>query len=279
MQRSDRLVVHGRSRTVNSGRHISAAPQRVWTEKSQKEREMPKNYNILRLQDSRPNTTSSACTLSTSNANSSTYPNSAGVGVLSTSVNDAHSPLLHSASSSSSVFQQQSQLQSQQLQLSNSTGGGHTSLLEGPLPAEVREIIYSQCSGEDAEVAERHARRLLSTNRRVRVYREELRSAMEEVRDVAGIVQRHHTVQQALRREVEELDARIAQLLRERQVCEVQQQQEEQASQRMEAKLRDANERVEVLRSTIDNITKESMTGYLLLQQLVPNLHVDNYIT
>ncbi|ORC86149.1 uncharacterized protein TM35_000301890 [Trypanosoma theileri] len=297
MPRSERLVVNGRAGTVESGRRIPAAPQRVWTEKQQQQQEkkvMPVNYNLLSMQESRPNTTSSACTVSTPNSKmalSSSYP-TCNIGTQATSANsqmhDPNSPMLYSPTSSSSLLllfqsqqqppQDQQQLQ-QQLQLTTSTGGNSGALLEGPLPPEVREIIYSQCSGEAAEVAERHARRLLSTNRRVRVYREELQSAMEEVRDVATLVQRHHTVQQALRREVEELDAKIAQLLREKQYCELQQQEEDQVTQRMETKLRDANERVELLRSTIDNITKGSMAGYLLLQQLVPNLHLDNYIS
>ncbi|RNF20498.1 uncharacterized protein Tco025E_03760 [Trypanosoma conorhini] len=166
-----------------------------------------------------------------------------------------------------------------QLQQPVVPAAGHAlSVLEGPLPAEVREIIYSQCSGERAELAERHARRLLSTNRRVRVYREELQSAVEEVGDVAQLLQQHQRVQDALRAELTDLDAQLERLLRERQLCELQLSQEEEARQRKDVKLRDAKERVNVLRSTIDTITKESLSGYVLLRQLVPNLNVENYV-
>ncbi|RHW67050.1 uncharacterized protein TEOVI_000777500 [Trypanosoma equiperdum] len=151
--------------------------------------------------------------------------------------------------------------------------------LEGPLPAEVREIIHNSCTGEDAELAERQARRLLSTSRRVHVYRAELQSAIEEVKDVEQLLKRHQVIQTALRTELNDLNGRIEQLLKERRLCEIQLQQQEDEEQRRAAKLQEANMRVDILRSTIDKITNETLAGHVLLQKLVPNLHVNNYLT
>nr|CCC95025.1 unnamed protein product [Trypanosoma congolense IL3000] len=151
--------------------------------------------------------------------------------------------------------------------------------MEGPLPAEVRQIIHSSCSGSDAELAERHARRLLSTGRRVNVYRAELQSAIEEVNDVDQLVKQHQIVQAALRTELSDLDARIEKLMKERQLCEYQLRQQETEAERKMAKLTEANMRVDKLSSTIDSMTHESLAGYVLLQKLVPNLHVNNYLT
>ncbi|KAG8348199.1 hypothetical protein ERJ75_001000400 [Trypanosoma vivax] len=152
-------------------------------------------------------------------------------------------------------------------------------VLEGPLPAEVREMIYAACAGEDAEVAERHARRLISTNRRVRVYRAELQSAVEETGDVTRLIQQGRAVESALRAELCELDKRMEELMRERQVCDFQLKQQQADQERKEAKLREANERVKVLRETIENITNETLSAHMLLKKLIPNLHVDNYVS
>ena len=157
------------------------------------------------------------------------------------------------------------------------TGGGSSSGMEGPLPAEVRAMIHANCTGETAEQAELYARRLLSTHRRVRVYREELSAANEELEDLRQLTTKHHLVSQALRDEIVGIDEKIQQLLNERHLCEVQLQQEAHVVNRHESKKEEAERRVNVLRTTIDNIARETQKGHLLLRQLVPQLQIENY--
>lgn len=156
-------------------------------------------------------------------------------------------------------------------------GGGQQGGMEGPLPAEVRAIIHSSCSGDASEQAEIYARRLLSTHRRVRVYREELQSAVEEVEDVKGVLKKNTLVCDALKQEIGGIDAKIQMLLNERQMCQVQLESEARILTRNESKKDEAERRVEVLRGTIDNITRETQRGHMLLRQLVPNLQIENY--
>ncbi|RNF07774.1 hypothetical protein TraAM80_03148 [Trypanosoma rangeli] len=272
MHRPDRLVIHRSATSSSYPRRNAASRKHPWLSgpsrpEQQQQREslqQKQNKELGDLQYATPsNVTPSTALLSLCQfKDDETTAASSG----------------HNDNTTPGTLQTSSSLLSQGQQPVGVVKGYALSMLEGPLPAEVREIIYSQCSGERAEVAERHARRLLSTNRRVRVYREELRSAVEEVGDVAQLMQRHQTVQDALRAELFELDAQIARLVRERQLCELQLSQEEEARQRKEVKLRDANERVNALRSTIDAIAKESLSGYVLLRQLVPNLNVENYV-
>ncbi|KEG05603.1 hypothetical protein DQ04_20101010 [Trypanosoma grayi] len=261
MHRPGRLGAPG---PASRARPERAVPQRVWSGG-------PLQSQSRTVKSSHNQPATATTTTPTTAPHSASYPlRCSSLMAQDPSDSTPSSPL----QSSSSLVQQQQQQQ----QLSG-VGNGALPVLEGPLPAEIREIIYSHCDGDTADVAERHARRLLSTNRRVRVYREELQSAVEEVGDVTQLVQRHQVVQDALRVEMRELDAKIEQLVRERKLCELQLRQEEEQQQRKESKLREANERVGVLRSTIDAITKESMAGYVLLRQLVPNLHVDNYVS
>lgn len=156
---------------------------------------------------------------------------------------------------------------------SSSAGGG----MEGPLPAEARALIHASCTGDAAEQAETYARRLLSTHRRVRVYREELQYAVEEVDDIRQVAQKNSIVCDALEKEMKDIDARIQALLSEKQMCQVQYEQERSTLQRNEGKRFEAERRVEVLRNTIDNITRETQRGHMLLRQLVPNLQIENY--
>ena len=154
---------------------------------------------------------------------------------------------------------------------------GLASTMEGPLPAEARSIIHAACSGESAEQAEVYARRLLSTHRRVRVYREELQFAAEEVDDIKQVSQKNSLVCDALQREMTSIDEKISALMSERQLCQMQLEQEARTLQRNEAKKEEAQRRVELLRSTIDNIARETQKGHMLLRQLVPNLQIENY--
>lgn len=151
--------------------------------------------------------------------------------------------------------------------------------MEGPLPAEVRSIIHASCSGEGAEHAEIYARRLLSTHRRVRVYREELSAAVEESEDIKQVLKKNVLICDALKQEIGGIDAKIQMLLNERQLCQVQLESESRTLQRNEAKQEEAERRVDVLRTTIDNITRETQRGHMLLRQLVPNLQIENYCT
>ncbi|EKF38563.1 hypothetical protein MOQ_001230 [Trypanosoma cruzi marinkellei] len=267
MYRLDRLVISGSATPAGHPRRKGAAPGRLSSGRPSQQRWQQQND----LVDS-PQALSSATTTTTVSLRTVSSLCPFQGGAMPTVLDQSHGNTVSAGPQSSSPFLPQGR------QTSAPSGGHVLSVLEGPLPAEIREIIHSQCSGEPAEVAERHARRLLSTNRRVRVYREELQSAVEEVGDVAQMLQRHETVQDALRVELKDLDAQIERLVRERQLCELQLSQEEEARRRDEVKLRDAKERVSVLRSTIDTITQESLAGYVVLRQLVPNLNVENYV-
>ncbi|EAN92088.1 hypothetical protein C3747_250g41 [Trypanosoma cruzi] len=266
MHRPDRLVISGSVTPAGHPRRKGTAPGRLSSGGPSQQRRQQQND----LVDS-PQALSSATTTTVSSRTvSSLCPFQ--FGAMPTVLDPSHGNAVSAGTQSSSPLLPQGR------QATAPSGSHVLSVLEGPLPAEIREIIHSQCSGEPAEVAERHARRLLSTHRRVRVYREELQSAVEEVGDVAQMLQRHQTVQDALRVELKDLDAQIERLVRERQLCELQLSQEDEARQRDEVKLRDAKERVNVLRSTIDTITQESLAGYVVLRQLVPNLNVENYV-
>lgn len=154
--------------------------------------------------------------------------------------------------------------------------------LDGPLPKEARQIIYSSIQGgagsEAAEQAEQYARRLLSTFRRVRVYKEELQAAQEEVQDYHGLTSQSGLVSNAIRGEVADLDARIQELVNERQMALMQLEQEESKQQRLIQKREEAQRRVDALRGTIDSIASESQRGQMLLRQLVPNLNIENFV-
>lgn len=163
--------------------------------------------------------------------------------------------------------------QLQALAPNNNEFGG----MEGPLPSEARAIIYQNCAGETAEQAEVYARRLLSTHRRVRVYKEELSAAVEEVQDMNDCLEKSSLVQTALSHELNDLDARIAALQRERELVQHQTDQEQHNSGRYASKHGEAKQRVDVLRTTIDSIAKDTQRGQMMLQQLVPNLQIDNY--
>ncbi|CAD2219548.1 hypothetical protein ADEAN_000705600 [Angomonas deanei] len=163
------------------------------------------------------------------------------------------------------------------------TGG----FMEGPLPPEVREIIhktfvdYSQSrqnnTDELIDEAERQARRLLSSYRRARVYREELQAAEAEVQDLLQLLQNAELVCHALEEEEAEIDERILQLQREKELIQQQRQQEGRTRQRQADKVAEAEERQAVLQRTVEAITHELQSGTLSLRQLVPNLYLDNY--
>lgn len=151
--------------------------------------------------------------------------------------------------------------------------------MEGPLPGEVRHVITRSCgAGSSADEAERQARRLISTGRRMRVYRDELVAASDEVGDMEQLVQQHVLVCSALRTEMSDIDAKIRELLSERQLSEVQLRQAEGEAQRHLSKLKEARERVAVLRNTVDGITRETHINRVMLHQLVPSLDIDKYI-
>lgn len=149
--------------------------------------------------------------------------------------------------------------------------------MEGPLPSEVREIIRSTCSRERAEEAEMEARRLLSTSRRIKVYRDEMKAAMEEWRDAKVECDRQELVTTALCDEARQLSAKIEALQKEKSICEDQITQVQKVGLQRQKKLEHAQERVQLLRNTIDNINRETSMGHLFLRQAVPNLNIENY--
>ncbi|KPA76509.1 hypothetical protein ABB37_07809 [Leptomonas pyrrhocoris] len=152
--------------------------------------------------------------------------------------------------------------------------------VEGPLPPDVRRLISQSCGADPATLdgAEQQARRLISTGRRVKVYREELAAAEEERRDWTATAEQRRLVRSVLQEEVDGINARIQALLQERAICEAQLQTEDAAAARETRKLAEAEERVTVLRQTIDGIVEETTVPRLMLQQLVPSLLIENYI-
>jgi hypothetical protein len=157
---------------------------------------------------------------------------------------------------------------------------GSVGAMEGPLPPEVRRLIAQACPADPVsqETAEQQARRLLSTGRRVKVYREELAAAEEEQRDWSAAAEQRHLVRSVLQSEVDDINARIQALLQERSLCEAQLRAEDEAASREQRKLAEAQERVAVLRRTIDDIVEETVVPRLMLQQLVPSLLLENYV-
>ncbi|GET86912.1 hypothetical protein, conserved [Leishmania tarentolae] len=158
--------------------------------------------------------------------------------------------------------------------------------VEGPLPPDVRRIIAQSCtssssSGADTntvmDVAEQQARRLISTGRRVKVYREELAAAEEEHRDLSAAVEERQLVRSVLQREADDINARIQALLQERTLVEAQLHAQDDAAARETRKLIEAQDRVTVLRKTIEGIVEETSVARLMLRQLVPSLHIENY--
>lgn len=157
---------------------------------------------------------------------------------------------------------------------------------EGPLPPEVRRLIAQSCAAQNGgaadplsqDAAEQQARRLISTGRRVKVYREELVAAEEERRDWSATTDQRRLVRSVLVSEVDDINARIHALLQERAICEAQLRAEDEAASREARKLAEAEERVALLRSTIDGIVDETVVPRLMLQQLVPSLLIENYI-
>lgn len=151
--------------------------------------------------------------------------------------------------------------------------------MEGPLPPDVRRLIAQHCQDTSfIHAAEQQARRLLSTSRRVKVYRDELHAAEEEKRDLVGVVEQHSLVHDVLVQEMADLDARMQTLMQERQLCESQLRNEDEVAARDHAKLLEAQERVRVLKETIDGIEAETTVARLSLQQQVPSLHLENYV-
>lgn len=89
--------------------------------------------------------------------------------------------------------------------------------------------------------------------------------------------ERQSLVCNALCGEVDEINRQIEALIKERTICEEQLAQSQSIEQYKRKKLDEAQERVNILRNTIDNIDRESHMGYLLLRQMVPNLNIMNY--
>ncbi|CCW66828.1 unnamed protein product [Phytomonas sp. Hart1] len=184
------------------------------------------------------------------------------------------------------------------------------SFLEGPLPPAVRAMLETACAspvsithyhesfagvqgvspglGENGalvvqaplavEEAERQARRLLSTSRRLKVYREELQTAKAEFSDMQDLVQKDTLVRRALETELVDIDSTIARLMKERALCEAQFQQQDNLITRDSERLHKAEERVTVLNETIENMMQSTQADQLVLNRLVPNLNIENYI-
>lgn len=168
----------------------------------------------------------------------------------------------------------------QSARVGNSAGNTMTVVapsLDGPLPKEARMIISASVQGDEADQAELYARRLLSTSRRVRIYKEELQAAREEVEDYKSLVTQKQLVVAQLGSEAQQLEARIRELQNELHMAQMQQETALGEQRRMEGKQFEAQRRVEALQNTIDTIANESQRGKLLLRQLVPNLNIDNY--
>lgn len=158
--------------------------------------------------------------------------------------------------------------------------------MEGPLPPDVRRIIGQSCassssSGADTnafiDAAEQQARRLISTGRRVKVYREELAAAEEEHKDLSTAAVERQLVRSVLQSEVDDINARIQALLQERSLVEAQLHAQDDAAAREARQLTEAQDRVTVLRQTIEGIVEETSAARLMLRQLVPSLHIENY--
>lgn len=159
-------------------------------------------------------------------------------------------------------------------------------VVEGPLPPDVRRIIGQSCassssSGADTnafiDAAEQQARRLISTGRRVKVYREELAAAEEEHKDLSTAAVERQLVRSVLQSEVDDINARIQALLQERSLVEAQLHAQDDAAAREARQLTEAQDRVTVLRQTIEGIVEETSAARLMLRQLVPSLHIENY--
>ena len=150
--------------------------------------------------------------------------------------------------------------------------------MEGPLPPEVRSLIYRSVQGDTADQAEIYARRLLSTFRRVKVYRDEYVAAQDEAADMKALCEKNVLVCTSLKLEVAAVDQKIQVLLNERQMVQIQFEQEARSLAKNEMKKEEAAQRTEVLRNTIDNIAREAQRGKMLLQNLVPNLQIENYV-
>lgn len=160
---------------------------------------------------------------------------------------------------------------------SSTASGVGVGTLDGPLPKDAREIINGSVTGDMADQAEIYARRLLSTYRRVRVYREELQAATEEAGDYRALIGKSQLVTNAIQQEMQTIDARIQELMNERNLCQIQFEQEAMNQQRLDGKAQESQQRVDALRSTIDSIAVETQRGQMLLRQLVPNLNIENY--
>lgn len=156
---------------------------------------------------------------------------------------------------------------------------GSPMIVEGPLPSEVRRLIRDCCGSDEfaMEEAERQARRLLSVGRRVKVYRDELSAASEEASDLAATVEGQTVVCATLETEVAEIDRKVELLLQERALCVTQLQQAQHVKERRLQQWREAEERVRILRTAVDEISADTQLGQSALRQLVPNLHIENY--
>ncbi|AYU77129.1 hypothetical protein, conserved [Leishmania donovani] len=176
---------------------------------------------------------------------------------------------------------------SEALSSSVTASSAQAGTVEGPLPPDVRRIIAQSCtsssssSGADTsaiiDAAEQQARRLISTGRRVKVYREELTAAEEERKDLAAAVEERQLVRSVLQSEVDDINARVQALLQERALVEAQLHAQDDAAAREARKLTEAQDRVTVLRKTIEGIVAETSASRLMLRQLIPSLHIENY--
>ncbi|TPP45149.1 hypothetical protein CGC21_33200 [Leishmania donovani] len=109
------------------------------------------------------------------------------------------------------------------------------------------------------------------------LYREELTAAEEERKDLAAAVEERQLVRSVLQSEVDDINARVQALLQERALVEAQLHAQDDAAAREARKLTEAQDRVTVLRKTIEGIVAETSASRLMLRQLIPSLHIENY--
>lgn len=125
--------------------------------------------------------------------------------------------------------------------------------------------------------AESYSRRLISTRRRHTLYSTELASASAETGDVRMCLARSNTIVASLQAESQQLDARITQLLQEKQLCTMQIEAEQATAQRYTKKLDDCGARTEVLQQTVERMRLDIQRATLVLQQLVPEIDFSVY--
>lgn len=175
------------------------------------------------------------------------------------------------------MYKERSSLQTSAPSALLPNGGGGA--LEGPLPSAVRQIVQSACLNEaSSDQADVLARRVISGMRRSRMYEAELRASRDEEADISRASEQGGIVEAALSQELVGIDARIAELQREREICLAQREQQRAHQAKLDRKAAECSSRTGALRSALDELMKETQRMTIMLRQLVPNLNVSSYV-